>query len=145
MKNKTCLVFCIFILSLAFISCSDIKHNYYKDLNSLTDIQKMWLPDILFENEEIQKAISDVFENHDLDTNEIWGSFHFRYDFLEVINKIETECFSINEEKIQKRFNKMNFFINNIKSGFYCRTKAFNIIFYFDLEKNLYYYYGKSK
>ena len=145
MKNKNYLVFCICVFSCVIISCSDIQHNYYKDLYGLTDNQKMWLPDFLFESEEIQKAISDVFENHDIDTNEIWGSFRSSYNFSEVINKIETERFSINEEKFQKRFSKMNVFINNVKRRYYCSTKSFNIILYFDLENNLYFYYGRYK
>lgn len=143
--KKNNFIFSLLIISFfVLFSCSDIKHNYYKNLYNLTDNQKMWLPEILYNNTEIKESIFEVFENHDLDTNEIWGSFHSNFDFSETLEKKDLDSFLFNQEKLRKRLKSLNY-QNDIKSGFLFDTKNFNCILYYNPKIQLYYYYGTYK
>ena len=144
MKKIISIFICIAIFLLVTISCSDTKQNYYKNLYNLTDNQKMWLPEFLYTDERIKENVSEVFENHDLDTNEIWGRFQSNFDFSIMLKKETFESFSFNQEKLRKRLKSLNY-QNDIQSGFFFNTKNFNCILYFNLEKKLYFYYGKMK
>ena len=135
---------CIFSFTV-MISCSysDVKQNYYKDLYKISDNQKMWLPEILYADEKIKDTVLEVFENHDLDTNEIWGRFQSDFDFSKMFADEKYNSFPLNQKKIRKRLKQLG--INDVQSSYFFSTKSFNCILYFNSEKNLYFYYGTYK
>lgn len=120
-----------------------MKQNYYKDLYSLTDNQKEWLPEVFYTDKQIKESISELFENHDLDTNEIWGRFKSDLEFQKLMTYQSSDSFYFNQKKLRKRLNNLN--LNDINTNYFFSTKKFNIILYYVPKENLYFYYGIYK
>ena len=73
MKNKI-IIYMILMVGL-FFSCLENKYEQYSTLETLNEKEIRWIPFFLVENPNIKKQVFDIYERHDLDTNESWGKF----------------------------------------------------------------------
>ena len=109
----------LFIL-IVLASCSDIFKKYYSDYNELFnsgDLKKGWIPDF------IPVSAYDIYEKHNLDTNEIWLNFRFKKkDFNNIVDQMQ-QTDSIAQSKIKTIINK-NFQINESDLLYYKYSKG---------------------
>lgn len=64
----------IFLLALSCFSCYERRDGYFNDLSEARAkgaVERGWVPGFLPESSSL------IREHHDLDTNEIWGTFRF--------------------------------------------------------------------
>ena len=128
--NNIILKLKIIILALLITACTDIIEEYYTnyaDVVKSGDLEKGWIPSFLPE------SAYDIYDKHNLDTNEIWIRFHFnKIDLTELTNVFEL-LGSDEQNKIAKILNS-NFSINKDGIIYYKYSKeefvAINSKFY---------------
>lgn len=141
MKNKS-IFYIIFIICLAS-SCSEKKYFLYSNLENLSEQETSWIPFFLVENPNIKKQVFDIYEKHDLDTNESWGKFSIvdKDCILEQSEKIEQK-YPLNLTKAKKILFELGCGVD-ISNCIYIYNKKSVYILILDKDKNVFYYFGK--
>ena len=65
-----------------FFTCdtTTAKYNSWDDLEKLEKKEQDWLPSFLFNEKVFANNIFEIIENHNLDTNEVWGKLYYEFD-----------------------------------------------------------------
>ena len=101
----------IILINIFFLSCSDVQQNYYINKNDVVKdsaIQRGWIPAI------IPNSAYEIEEKHNLDTNEIKGSFKYsekdENNFINILTKSNGKLIWENFEfLIDRKNNKVKF------------------------------------
>lgn len=141
MKNKS-IFYIIFIICLVSY-CSEKKYFLYSNLENLSEQETSWIPFFLVENPNIKKQVFDIYEKHDLDTNESWGKFSIvdKDCILEQSEKIEQK-YPLNLTKAKKILFELGCNVD-ISNCIYIYNKKSVYILILDKDKNVFYYFGK--
>ena len=143
MKNNN-YFFLIFVF-VSIISCSEYRKESYKSIAEMNAEQSQWIPSFLLSSDLIKKQVYDVFECHDLDTNETWGYFSVIDSNIIMkhtdLSKISSDVFST---KARKRLKKLggSLSIDNIMK---ISTEQFSYLLLYNEDINRFYFYGKYK
>lgn len=141
MKNKS--IFCIIFIIFLAVSCSEENYSLYSNLENLSEQESGWIPFFLVENPNIKKQVFDIYEKHDLDTNESWGKFSIvdKDCILEQSEKIEQK-YPLNLTKAKKILFELGCGVD-ISNCIYIYNKKSVYILILDKDKNVFYYFGK--
>lgn len=134
----------IFLLTALFItSCSEINKNFYADLKNLSENQKQWIPEFLLEPEVITE-VHDIYENHDLDTNTVWGKFTLQNSNLLKFSQDDKDFNNFNKKEIDKKLTSLKFAAKDCEQ-YFLTTTDFNYILFKEIKTNKFFYFGKYK
>ena len=133
----------IVIIAILLYSCSDYIEQSHNSLNFLSDNDASWIPFFLMDNEVIKNQVQDIYECHDLDTNESWGYFS-------IINKnlifdciyFNREDFFQNNTREIKRLKKIGYTESSNEFG-KINGNEFSYVLFYDEKKQKFYFYGK--
>ena len=143
MKTKLIVILGI-ILNLFLCSCSDYKKNTYNNLKQVDANQYEWLPFFLIDNQEIKLQVFNVFECHDLDTNESWGYFSIQNnDYLFDLSCI-SNIKSLNDKKMNRRLKTIGY-EKKIDNTRIIENVQFLYYLFFDEQQSRFYFYGVYK
>lgn len=142
MKNKI-IIYMILMVGL-FFSCLENKYEQYSTLETLNEKEIRWIPFFLVENPNIKKQVFDIYERHDLDTNESWGKFSV-IDNDYILGQTENiqQMYPLNLQKIKNNLTKIGYSNIDYSKGVYIKNEKSVYILFFDEDKKIYYYFGK--
>ena len=144
MKNKCCIFLAIIIIF--FNSCSEYKTQTYNNLTNLDGGQSEdWIPFFLLSDDKTKGMVYNVYECHDLDTNQSWGYF-FISDEKNIFEKSDysQQKRDFNIQQMRKRLRKIGCFedLDN-----YILIDSDSFFYYLFKEENSerFFFYGKYK
>ncbi len=138
MKNKYILI--LFFLCFSVISCNDFKEQKFKNLTNTDISQLLWIPSFLWENEEIKNQVFNIYECHDLDTNQSWGYFSITNLNLIIGNATLIDKYTCTNRE-RKRLKKIGCNFDFLKT-FTKKGNQFSYNLLYDESSGIIYYYG---
>lgn len=143
MKKSKCLVLLAFTLAVLSISCSEFQKTYTATLTDLGSAQTDWIPFFLMDDSEIRNQAHNVYECHDLDTNETWGYFSVGNKEI-IFNLTAPPVQKYNMKKVRKRLSMLGCTANfDTRKEIKGRDISYSLLY--DEEKARFYFYGEFR
>ena len=144
MKNKCCIFLAIIIIF--FNSCSEYKTQTYNNLTNLDGGQSEdWIPFFLLSNDKTKGMVYNVYECHDLDTNQSWGYF-FISDEKNIFEKSDysQQKRDFNIQQMRKRLRKIGCF-EDLDNYILIDSDSFFYFLFKEENSERFFFYGKYK
>jgi len=138
MKNKY-LFLCIIVICF-FISCGDYKKQSYQEIKNLENQQLTWLPDFIIDDYAIKQKVYNIYECHDLDSNDTWGFFSLK-DANLILEKTIPISGTLNNNFDITKLNKLGC-PNDFKNIYKINTESFVYLLIHVEDVNKFYFYG---
>jgi len=144
MKNK----YCIFLATIIifFNSCSEYKIQTYNNLTNLDGGQSEdWIPFFLLSDDKTKGMAYNVYECHDLDTNQSWGYF-FISDEKTILEKSDysQQKRDFNIQQMRKRLRKIGCF-EDLDNYILIDSDSFFYFLFKEENSERFFFYGKYK
>lgn|GEM_PF-1753210 len=144
MKNKCCIFLAIIIIF--FNSCSEYKTQTYNNLTNLDGGQSEdWIPFFLLSDDKTKGMVYNVYECHDLDTNQSWGYF-FISDEKNIFEKSDysQQKRDFNIQQMRKRLRKIGCF-EDLDNYILIDSDSFFYFLFKEENSERFFFYGKYK
>lgn len=144
MKNKCCIFLAIIIIF--FNSCSEYKTQTYNNLTNLDGGQSEdWIPFFLLSDDKTKGMVYNVYECHDLDTNQSWGYF-FISDEKTILEKSDysQQKRNFNIQQMRKRLRKIGCF-EDLDNYILIDSDSFFYFLFKEENSERFFFYGKYK
>lgn len=144
MKNKCCIFLAIIIIF--FNSCSEYKTQTYNNLTNLDGGQSEdWIPFFLLSDDKTKGMVYNVYECHDLDTNQSWGYF-FISDEKNIFEKSDysQQKRDFNIQQMRKRLRKIGCF-EDLDNYILIDSDSFFYFLFKEENSGRFFFYGKYK
>ena len=144
MKNKCCIFLAIIIIF--FNSCSEYKTQTYNNLTNLDGGQSEdWIPFFLLSDDKTKGMVYNVYECHDLDTNQSWGYF-FISDEKTIFEKSDyfQQKRNFNIQQMRKRLRKIGCF-EDLDNYILIDSDSFFYFLFKEENSERFFFYGKYK
>ncbi|MGI5172114.1 hypothetical protein H0R92_00735 [Treponema sp. OMZ 840] len=144
MKNKCCIFLAIIIIF--FNSCSEYKTQTYNNLTNLDGGQSEdWIPFFLLSDDKTKEMVYNVYECHDLDTNQSWGYF-FISDEKNIFEKSDysQQKRDFNIQQMRKRLRKIGCF-EDLDNYILIDSDSFFYFLFKEENSERFFFYGKYK
>lgn len=144
MKNKCCIFLAIIIIF--FNSCSEYKTQTYNNLTNLDGGQSEdWIPFFLLSDDKTKGMVYNVYECHDLDTNQSWGYF-FISDEKNIFEKSDysQQKRDFNIQQMRKRLRKIGYF-EDLDNYILIDSDSFFYFLFKEENSERFFFYGKYK
>ena len=144
MKNKCCIFLAIIIIF--FNSCSEYKTQTYNNLTNLDGEQsEAWIPFFLLSDDKTKGMVYNVYECHDLDTNQSWGYF-FISDEKTIFEKSDyfQQKRNFNIQQMRKRLRKIGCF-EDLDNYILIDSDSFFYFLFKEENSERFFFYGKYK
>lgn len=144
MKNKCCIFLAIIIIF--FNSCSEYKTQTYNNLTNLDGGQSEdWIPFFLLSDDKTKGMVYNVYECHDLDTNQSWEYF-FISDEKNIFEKSDysQQKRDFNIQQMRKRLRKIGCF-EDLDNYILIDSDSFFYFLFKEENSERFFFYGKYK